>query len=195
MQEGPEFQTIGELAAKAKVSQVKKVSALDKSSSLPNNSLTTGNLFREQRGSSEIGKRLGVSGAGTILNLTAIQSAELASADPKVVDRSLSASLPSRVKLSMKARWRDKVGRHGFDTEFLGYDLTEKIKQEDVDEALVLLHNVCAPCPPDIAVKAATALRLRTKARREHVDDLKMMVALFAEDLSQYPADVVNEGG
>jgi hypothetical protein len=80
---------------------------------------------------------------------------------------------------------------HGFDTDFMGYELTTECDQTDLNAALALVSNVSQHCPHDIAAKAVGALRMRTKARKETEDDLEMLMAIFTDDVSEYPADVV----
>lgn len=82
------------------------------------------------------------------------------------------------------------TAEYGFDFEVAGYDFS-KASHADLEEALPILEAVNQPCPPDIAAKAVGALKVRTVARKEQQDDLSLTVAVFTEDLMDYPPDVV----
>lgn len=111
--------------------------------------------------------------------------------DFKAVEAILEQDLPESVRASLKDVWRDWTDSQGrFDCELSHYDF-HGAPAEDVEQALAILETANKPAPPDVAAKAVTALRLRTKTRPEHANDLDALVTLFADDLSEYPADVV----
>ena len=67
------------------------------------------------------------------------------------------------------------------------------VPDADVMEAARTLDKSLLPCPPEIATRALTAMRMRTKGAAEASEDTEMRLALFAADLTAYPADVVIE--
>lgn len=93
----------------------------------------------------------------------------------------------------MNSRWKDKTTTsHGFDTELIRYDF-DGAPEDDVAAARDLLQAVNAPCPKEIAVTAITTLRARTKARSDQQQDQDTMLAIYASDVMEYPADIVVE--
>lgn len=111
--------------------------------------------------------------------------------DFQAVEGVIDRDLPETVRASLKDSWRTWTGADGqFDCELSRYEFGGA-PDRDVDRAIAILKAANRSTPAEVAAKAVTALRLRTKARPEHKNDLDALVTIFADDLSAYPPDVV----
>ena len=77
--------------------------------------------------------------------------------------------------------------------EVQDYVISGDLSQKDVSDAVAVLEKANMPCGHETALKAVTALRLRTTAKPEHSNDIAAMVALYVDDMADYPEDVVIE--
>ena len=73
----------------------------------------------------------------------------------------------------------------------LGYVISGPISEAEISEAARKLEEANRPCGQEFALQAVTALRLRTSAKPEHINDIAAMAALYAGDMADYPEDVV----
>jgi hypothetical protein len=116
------------------------------------------------------------------------------SLDPEAVDKQLLASLPPAIERSLHSRQRiwDEPGS-GFHSEIIGYELERgaEITTAEIDRAHELLAVALHPASPQTLVTELTRLRLMTKARAQGDDDQTAVLAIYAEELAEYPADVV----
>ena len=157
----------------------------------PPSSSITGDPCPDKRGSSLTGRLPSATAAVKNTNTKLLDLA------PSLVDAHLAASLPPSVICALKAVTLDRTGSlFGWDREFVGYELVPEaqIPHEDwpaLDRTIKLHQRACATAPKDIIAKELAAVRVLTKARAEHQDDMKFMFAVYAEKLSDYPADVV----
>lgn len=85
---------------------------------------------------------------------------------------------------------REWSGSHGFDFELKGFHFAGA-PEADVRAGLAILEAIDRPCPLPIAEKAIATLRVRTKARAGDAADTALMLAIFSEDVGDYPPDVV----
>ena len=120
----------------------------------------------------------------------ALPAETMAVMEPREVDSALEASLPPSVRSGLREIVREWTGSHGYDFEFIRFDF-DGAPEADVHQALATLEAVNAPCPLPIAEKAIATLRVRTKARAEDAADMKLMLAVFSQDIADYPPDVV----
>lgn len=181
MSEIPEergFQAIG--------SQVPKiVSSLKVSASMPTNlrqsSGTTGAQCLARKGSSSTGRAL-----------TATDVARLLDGDePARTDKAILASLPPSLASSLRERRREMIDPvYGFDSEFCGYEIGT-VSAEDLQAGQALVRAAIQRCDRQTVASELTRMRALTKARQLTDDDAAVTVAAYAEELSQYPADIV----
>ncbi len=112
---------------------------------------------------------------------------------PYEVDHRAEASLPPSVRSALRENVREWSGSHGFDFELLGFHFAGA-PEADVRAGLAVLEAIDRPCPLPIAEKAIATLRVRTKARAGDAADTALMLAIFSEDVGDYPPDVVVDG-
>jgi hypothetical protein len=77
-----------------------------------------------------------------------------------------------------------------FDGQFSHY-APITVSPEDRRSALELVDIALRPAPKSLILAELARLRLTTKARPECDDDLRMMAAVYAENIADYPSDVV----
>lgn len=82
-------------------------------------------------------------------------------------------------------------GDDGFQATFLGFAVTGGADLASARAALEMHERACAPMPRDLVLKELAVVKVCTKARPEHQDDLKFMMQVYAEKLAEWPADVV----
>ncbi len=83
-----------------------------------------------------------------------------------------------------------RFGGYGTEIDFKGFDFNGA-PDADIAAARAILDEANALCPKPVAAKAVAVLKARTKSRAEQGDDLKLLIAVFSDDLQRYPADVV----
>jgi hypothetical protein len=103
------------------------------------------------------------------------------------VDRALLRSLPPSVKAGLRHRCC-------FQTfEFIGFEVVNPIEPSEAREVLGWLAAIDHRPSQAEAVKEITRCLSVTAARAKDSADLKMMLGVMAEELSEFPADVVRE--
>jgi len=117
---------------------------------------------------------------------------EEADPEPYRVDKLLVASLPPSV-LSVLRRltrsWNDPV--YGHDFEVTGYVLDGPAPSQDIATARTMVDRCMRPARENQIKALLAELRVETKARAEHDDDLVLGLQLYADELAKHPADVV----
>ena len=136
------------------------------------NSEITSNQLPATKDLNEIGPQRGETGSGASLN------------SPAVIDRQLQASLPQSVTQSM-AEQTDK------DYMLTGFELMTPIPDQDRADAITMLEASLMPLPRDETVKELTRLKVMTKSRNMEQAELSMMMSVYADELSSFPADIV----
>jgi hypothetical protein len=113
---------------------------------------------------------------------------------PADVDASLEALLPPSVMLGLHAKIVPKVDpEYGFDEILMGYAFAGA-PDSDIESAKEILDALNTPCPENIAEEAVGRMRARTIRRAEDQMDMMLTIAVFSEDVANYPADVVIDG-
>lgn len=64
---------------------------------------------------------------------------------------------------------------------------------DDAKEYLRLVYAGCEPSPKDEVMKEVYAMSVAMARRKDQDDDYKMMVAVYAEDLQEFPLDIVRD--
>ena len=107
-------------------------------------------------------------------------------------DTNLLASLPELLQNSLKSK-----ARHDSDFEnVLGYDPIEPKTDESrkmVSVALQALDEALEPASKASIIKALVRLRLSTNSRAQDADDARVQNAIYAEELAEFPCDVIEE--
>lgn len=75
---------------------------------------------------------------------------------------------------------------------FVGYELERVPPDPDLDEARAIVAEALLPAGRSVALKELTLLRLVTRDQRDlgH-DELKLMMAAYADRCAEYPADII----
>ena len=135
-----------------------------------------------------IGTQLSVTVSGRVQTVTDIRQL----GDPEATDKALLASLPQSVRLSLReVREAEIDPRYGYDEVFKTFRLADALTPEARAAALRLVEAAMAPADKMTIAREVTRLRAMTKAKAEQEDDLKVLAALYSEDLRAYPTDVV----
>lgn len=109
-------------------------------------------------------------------------------ADPRAVDDSLLAALPPTLRRLTSLTYTSDNERNGVQVRDIASVSTEELRS-----ALALVGRCLKPTPAKFIVEQMAACDLVTKARAEHEGDTAARAAIFAEDLAEFPADVVAE--
>lgn len=175
------FQEIGGLTRKIE----RSLSSLESTTqdSPQSNSATTGQRKPARTQPLSIGTQSGGHGVAT-----------KSSGPPSVwrTDQNLLASLPEPLRNSLRSKAR-------YDSDFentLGYDSLEPKNDEGremVSAALRTLDKSLEPAPKASIIKALVRLRLSTNSRNQDSADAKVQNAIYAEELAEFPGDVVEE--
>lgn len=141
----------------------------------------------------QISQQTGAPGSQT----TSVSTAQdlgraLTLADPMATDRALQASLPPSVKTSVREIWVDKgTLETGWDGELATIELTHPIPPRDLSTAIHTVESTLKPMPNAEIQKGLARLRLLTKVKQESTEDIRLSLAIYAEEMAPYPADVV----
>lgn len=72
----------------------------------------------------------------------------------------------------------------------IGYQL-HRYRGEGREEAIALLTSLLAPCPQPVIVKELVRLKALTSGAKQTESSIELQMALYAEEMERYPADVV----
>jgi|SRR5690625_1395883 len=122
---------------------------------------------------------------------------KLMHAQPAKVDRWLETNLSPAVAGCLKPRVRSRTtAAHGFDEEFLGYEVATVPPPADlerVQSALRSHEQACLPAPADRLIDELGRLRILTAKRPDDMPNEVATLRIYAEKLRDYPADIVFE--
>lgn len=120
---------------------------------------------------------------------------KLMQAKPAKVDRWLEESLSPEVAGCLKLRVRNRTtAAHGFDEEFLGYEVATVPPAADLEKVQAALRNheqACLPAPADRLIDELGRLRVLTTKRPDDMPNEVATLRIYAEKLREYPADIV----
>ena len=153
------------------------------------NSEITGRPKPASAPASGTGTQLSVSGYGKPPSSLDEAQALLATAKPGQVDAAIQAWLPHSVSSRVVARWRG--GEHGYEAQ--DYELRDGVDEADGRESLRLLEMLNARAELEDCQKELARLKVLTAARNLGQADLVAQIAIYAEELTEYPIDVVRE--
>lgn len=110
--------------------------------------------------------------------------------DTAQIDRAVVASLPPQVQSLLECH-RTTGGR--VMAYSLLYPLPKDAPEDDIRRSLAIVEQACRPSSPELTIKEITRCLLVTKARAGDADDTRARIAIFAEELTGYPSDVIRE--
>lgn len=116
----------------------------------------------------------------------------LANAKPGQVDAAIQAWLPRSVSSRIAERLYDGQDRTR-DYTVVGYDLDDGFNENDGRESLRLLEMLNARAEPETCEHELARLKVLTATRNLSQADLTAQIAIYAEELTEYPIDVVRE--
>ncbi len=93
--------------------------------------------------------------------------------------------------LRCRVETRGRVGDHGW--EVAGYDLKDGWDQGEGRESLRLLEMLNARAEPEACQRILARLKVLTRERNLSQEDLVAQIAIYADELSQYPLDVIRD--
>jgi len=64
---------------------------------------------------------------------------------------------------------------------------------EEVEHAIMVVNEACKPSPPSFITKQLMRCDYACKSRNEGAEDQKLRTAIFAEELQEFPADILAE--
>ena len=180
--EAPGLRRIGSLTSKIVDMHSPKASTPTRS---PKSSETTGTPRQDLVPSSSTGTQRGASGA------LALQK-QMARNDPEATDTILQARLEQLLGQHFVSREREKVDPvYGWDSELIGYSLRQPVSASAMAAARALASAALEPMPQPEIVKELLKLKRLTKSRAEPEADLEAIFVAFAEELADYPPDVI----
>ena len=119
--------------------------------------------------------------------------ATIKSGPPSVwqTDRNMEVSWPERLKTLLRSK-----ARYDPDWEVRGYEpieVTTEAGRAAVLSASQMLHKALDPAPTPVILKALARLKMITNQRNQDGDDARYQRAIYVEELSEFPSDVVIE--
>lgn len=117
--------------------------------------------------------------------------AKMAGTNPIETLAALRASLPPRVNSSLSENLKTiYIEKTGPEFQFLGWTMAPDLSAQDLSTSITLVRQSLSPMEPTETLTELTKVFVRTTARAQDHDDLKLRLVVYAEDLSEYPADV-----
>ena len=118
---------------------------------------------------------------GTKLSTT---GSEATIAPSQTIDQELETYLPQSVQQALASQ----VDR---DYNLTGYQMTKEVTKQDKDTAIKMLQKALEPLPANTILQELTRLKLKTMARNMTTEELSLQLAVYTDELGQYPADIV----
>lgn len=83
---------------------------------------------------------------------------------------------------------------YGYDEQLLRYEIDPSgAKAEEFQQALLAYERACLPMPDPQINEELGKLRVRTAWRDPGQEDMSFAMRVYADDLAEWPADVVKE--
>ena len=142
---------------------------------------------------SSIGTKVSIIGYGKPPSSLAEAQALLANAMPGQVDAAIPAWLPLSVSSRIAVRHYDGPNDPFLNYSVVGYDLADGFDEDDGREGLRLLEMLNARAEIGGCLNELGRLKVNTSSRNMSQDDLKAQIAIYAEELTEYPIDVVRD--
>lgn len=128
-------------------------------------------------------------GSGTNVGTTSPMQLVMAlnGVNPMETMEALRASLPPSVNSSLQM----DMTTVNSESKFIGWRLLRRVDAQDLSQALTLVKQSLMPMSRLECLKLLTETFIRTAPRAQTTDDLKLRLAVYESDLSEYPADIV----
>ena len=159
----------------------------------PRNSETTGRPNPASAPASGTGTQLSVTGSARPPSTPEEVRELLAELTPDQIDKSLQAWLPPSVSCRIEGRLYDGPNDPYKNYTTVGYDLAEGWDENEGREAQRLLEMLNARADPEACQQILARLKVLTRERNLSQEDMVAQIAIFSEELSQYPLDVVRD--
>ena len=117
---------------------------------------------------------------GTKLSTT---GSEATIAPSQTIDQELETYLPQSVKQALASQVDQ-------DYNLTGYQMTKEVTKQDKDTAIKMLGKALEPLPANTILQELTRLKLKTMARNMTTEELSLQLAVYTDELGQYPADL-----
>ena len=131
--------------------------------------------------------------SGEPLATPAEAQALLETAKPGQVDAAIQAWLPLSVRSRIVEKHYDGPNDPLLNYSVVGYELEHGFSDRDGQESLLLMEMLNTRASPEDCQKWLARLKMMTAARSTGQDDLVAQIAIYADELSEYPADVVRD--
>ena len=116
--------------------------------------------------------------------------------EPGELDASLEGLLPPCIASSISEIIHDPMTM-GSDPArnfgVVGYEIGGQYGRDDAEEALETLRRLSRPCGREFATKELGRVKVLTKSAKADSDDIAFQFGVMAEELAEYPADVVRD--
>lgn len=122
--------------------------------------------------------------------LMIITPQQLSQKTPQENDKSLSRLLKHTLKLPLNTQKKTIFTEYG--TEFVDEVSFGDMTKEQVEQAKQVLREFNKPLPSQQIIKLIARLQIICPERAKPEYDTKARIAIWVEELSKYPADVVN---
>jgi hypothetical protein len=117
----------------------------------------------------------------------------MAEALPAMDERDPAASLPPSIASHLAAVWVDGDAGQGWDGFVVRYELTAPIAEGEMASAIAIAEAGMAPLGDAEVIRELARLKALTAGRSGDDDDLTFLLAVYAEELRQYPGAVVRQ--
>lgn len=116
----------------------------------------------------------------------------MAGRDPLATETALRAGLPRSLSSTLReVQTSTFPGEHEAKIQFLRFELPVLAPSPDLSQALILVKRSLMPMSTREAVRLLGRIKAKTRRRTESDADIITQINVYAEDLADYPADVV----
>lgn len=102
----------------------------------------------------------------------------------------LRALLPPCVRSALRERFEHRLADE-YDCRGDGFELIGEVDQVELETARQIVRAALQPPSPDVIERELARLRVKTASRDPGQDDLALTFAVYAEELADYPEDIV----
>lgn len=118
-------------------------------------------------------------------------------ADPRATMEAVWDGLPESLRLSITPVTQTSFPNDETRVDFLRFTLNPApewpVSGQDLSRALTLVRRSLSPIPMDEARILLARLKAKTRSRSETDSDIAFQIAVYAEDLQEWPADVARK--
>lgn len=143
--------------------------------------------------SSSIQQHGSMAAVGTTNSLIPILRTQHHKMSPDQIDNNLKAVAKSLLNSSITFQTN---GMYSKDGEYMGTRITPVISKADhasLMEVYRVTDDMCAPGGRELVMKEIYALSVVMARRKDEETDYKVLVSVYAEDLAEFPVDVISD--